>query len=133
MRLLLDTNVLIWALSDPKRLGRRVQSALTEPQNEKWLSPVTPFEIAIKVSAGKLDILSGFSSLDAMMTEAQDIIRYQLLPITLAHASVLSELPLHHRDPFDRLMIAQAIHEDLTILSSDRAFAAYDGLKLIKV
>jgi PIN domain nuclease of toxin-antitoxin system len=133
MRLLLDTNILIWALSDPKRLGRRVQNALAGAQNEKWLSPATPFEIAVKINTGKLDILSGFEDFDSMMEEAQSVIGFQLLPINFLHAAALSRLPMYHRDPFDRLMIAQAMTDGLTLVSSDRQFAYYTDLDLMPV
>lgn len=118
MRLLLDTNVLIWWLEESPRLGKETRDAITgEP--EVMVSAVSAVEIAAKMSVGKLRVPG---DLAAQITE-QAMIE---LPVTVRHGVAVGQLPLHHRDPFDRLLIAQARCEGLTIVTAERAFAAYD-------
>ncbi|MDQ2788651.1 MAG: type II toxin-antitoxin system VapC family toxin [Actinomycetota bacterium] len=118
MRLLLDTNVLIWWLAESPRLSKETRDAITaEP--EVIVSAVSAFEIAVKSAIGKLRVPDDLEVqiVEQAMTE---------LPVTVRHGLAVGQLPMHHRDPFDRFLIAQAQCEGLTIITADRAFAAYD-------
>jgi PIN domain nuclease of toxin-antitoxin system len=118
VRLLLDTNVLIWWLVESPRLSAETREAITG-ELEVMVSAVSAFEIAAKAAVGKLRVPG---DLAVQITE-QTMIE---LPITVRHGLAVGQLPMHHRDPFDRLLIAQARCEGLTIVTSDRVFAAYD-------
>lgn len=118
MRLLLDTNVLIWWLEESPRLGKETRDAITG-ELEVMVSAVSAFEIAAKVAVGKL---RAPGDLAVQITE-QTMIE---LPVMVRHGLAAGQLPMHHRDPFDRLLIAQARCEGCTIVTADRAFAAYD-------
>lgn len=118
MRLLLDTNVLIWWLVESPRLSKETREAITGELGV-MVSAVSAFEIAAKVAVGKLHAPG---DLAVQITE-QTMIE---LPVTVRHGLAVGQLPMHHRDPFDRLLIAQAQCEGLTIVTSDRVFAAYD-------
>lgn len=125
MRLLLDTVTFLWALDAPERISRRAMTALTKPNAIREISAVSLSEIAIKQAVGKLsvdkaDLLGGLSDL-----------RLQVLSYTSEHAYRLFDLPLHHADPFDRQIIAQALTEDIPVVTSDRAFHLYEGLRVI--
>jgi PIN domain nuclease of toxin-antitoxin system len=115
---LIDTNALLWIVGNPRQLSAAARSALEEPTNERFLSMASLWEIAIKVSVGKLSIPM---SLDAAVAYAAST----PLTISVAHAKRVQALPFHHRDPFDRMMIAQAMEEGLTIVTRDRIFSAY--------
>ncbi|HVV48798.1 MAG TPA: type II toxin-antitoxin system VapC family toxin [Polyangia bacterium] len=119
MRLLLDTHVLIWSLGDPGQLPAATASAIRSGDNEVLVSIVSPWEIAIKKSVGKL---RAPGDLEAQLSEKG----FDLLPITLRHTGALEVLPFHHRDPFDRTLIAQARTEGLTVVTHDSAFDSYD-------
>lgn len=119
MRVLLDTHVLLWWLLDDAKLGPRVRSVIANGRNEIFVSAVTVAEIAIKRSLGKLPGSPGL--LGSLVEEG-----FQELPLLSTHAVVLEELPLHHRDPFDRLLIAQAMTDSLTFASYDQRARAYD-------
>lgn len=119
MRLLLDTHAFIWAASDPERLSSDAASAVREPANDVFLSAVSGWEIAIKRARGRIR----FPDVDR---ELLALLRVVELPVTLRHAAELGRLPAHHRDPFDRMLIAQARTDDLTVVTRDGAFAAYD-------
>lgn len=118
MRLLLDTNVVIWWLEESPRLGMVTREAITG-EAEVVVSAVSAFEIAAKMAVGKLRAPGDL----AVQIAEQAMIE---LPVTVRHGLAVGQLPLHHRDPFDRLLIAQAMCERLTIVTADRAFAAYD-------
>ena len=122
MRLLLDTHAFLWFLSGDPSLSARARAAMEEPANDLLLSVASLWEIAIKVSLGKLTLPGDYESFLAAQLAENDI---QLLGIGLAHMSRVVTLPFHHRDPFDRLLIAQAIAEQVPIVSQDRAFDAY--------
>ncbi len=125
MRLLLDTVTLIYAVESPEHLSKRAASALQNAQNLLELSSVSLAEIAIKASLGKLR-LSATTARQAL----QDL-DFRILPYTGEHAFQLFALPLHHRDPFDRQIIAQALFEKIPVVTSDEKFALYEGLKLV--
>jgi PIN domain nuclease of toxin-antitoxin system len=116
MRLLLDTHALLWWDEDrlPKRLVASIQHA-----DEVYVSAVTAWEIAIKQALGKIDVRG---------TVAETIADYgfSALPVTIEHTDAVRALPPHHRDPFDRMLVAQARGEGLTLVSRDPALRAYD-------
>ncbi|MGH3872120.1 MAG: type II toxin-antitoxin system VapC family toxin [Pseudonocardiaceae bacterium] len=119
MRLLLDTHALIWWLAGGARLGEAARIAIQSRDNEVRVSSVSVVEISIKVAKEKLDAPG---DLVAQMAHHG----FTALPVTIAHGIAMLEFPAKHRDPFDRLLIAQARCEGLTIVTADRAFAAYD-------
>ncbi len=123
MRLLVDSNALIWAVSRPSELALGTRKALEDPDNERLVSIAAMWEIAIKISVGKL-------SLPDSIPAALNLIGAEPLSIAPDHILRLQNLPHHHRDPFDRMMIAQALEENLTIVTRDRAFRAY-GVPLL--
>jgi PIN domain nuclease of toxin-antitoxin system len=116
--LLLDTNVLIWWLEESPQLGEHARETITEAP-EVVVSAVSAVEIAAKAAIGKLRVPSDLAEQIAEQAMIE-------LPVTVRHGLAVEQLPLHHRDPFDRLLIAQARCERLTIVTADRAFAAYD-------
>jgi PIN domain nuclease of toxin-antitoxin system len=119
LRLLLDTHALIWTLSAPAKLPRFVSDAIDDPANFVFASVVSAWEMAIKQSLGRLDFPLGRLGDTLIKTGIVD------LPITLQHAVAVSRLPAHHRDPFDRLLIAQAQLEGLTLVSRDPLVRQY--------
>ncbi len=119
MSLLLDTHILLWWLSDDSLLPTAAREAIASPQTEVLISAATAWEIAIKQAAGRLDAPEDL--LEAV--EAND---FQTLTITAAHAVDAAALPPHHSDPFDRMLIAQARAETLTLISVDNRFPKYD-------
>jgi PIN domain nuclease of toxin-antitoxin system len=123
MNLLIDTQVLIWWAANSNRLGQGARELIAAPQNQVWVSVASIWEISIKTSIGRLEISA---ILTARMSD--DLERHGLrsLPIEVRHALAVRELPLHHRDPIDRMLIAQARCEDLTLLTADRSLTAYD-------
>ncbi len=118
MRLLLDTNVLIWTLLTPDRLLATLREAIEDGANEIFVSIASPWEIAIKRSRANLNPPN---DLDVQLTEK----RFSLLPISLQHIRAIESLPHHHGDPFDRMLVAQAQTDGLTIVTSDRKIARY--------
>jgi PIN domain nuclease of toxin-antitoxin system len=119
MRLLLDTHVLLWALTTPTKLPARIAAEIVDPRNAVFVSPVSTWEVAIKTSLGKLDA-SVRHVLSAIARTG-----FEELPVRFAHTLAVSKLPRKHNDPFDRLLIAQALDESLTIVTADRAFRGY--------
>ena len=119
MRLLLDTNALLWWLGRSPRLGSSARAAIASPASEVRVSGLTVAEIEIKRALGKLETPD---DLQAQL----DRHAFAELPLTVRHAMGLRDLPLHHRDPFDRMLIAQARVEGLTFVTADRAMSAYD-------
>ncbi|HVL62133.1 MAG TPA: type II toxin-antitoxin system VapC family toxin [Microbacterium sp.] len=118
MRLLLDTHILLWWLADDRRLSADHRALIADAHNLVLISAMTVAEIAIKSSLGKLDAPD-----DLLPTlEAGG---FDELTFESRHAEVLRKLPWHHRDPFDRMLIAQAIAEQLTVVTADPHFAAY--------
>jgi PIN domain nuclease of toxin-antitoxin system len=125
VRLLLDTVVLIYAVESPEHLSKRAAAALHNAQNVLELSTVSLAEIAIKASLGKLRLSA------ATARQALQDLDIRILPYSAEHAFQLFALPLHHRDPFDRQIIAQAQFEKIPIVTSDEKFGLYEGLKVI--
>ena len=116
---MLDTHALLWALAQPRRLPGRATAVLRDPGNSVHLSAASTWEIAIKAALGKIKADLG------AITRAAHEAGFDELPISIAHTVRLPALPSHHRDPFDRLLVAQALEEGLTIVTHDPAFAAY--------
>lgn len=123
MRVLLDTHVMLWLVIDDSRLSGKAKSVILHPTNSLFVSAVSYWEVAIKVSKGKLNLDSDWRTLLTREFLLNDI---HWLNINIDHCHALLELPFHHRDPFDRLLIAQARHEGMHLLSRDRQFSAYD-------
>lgn len=123
MNLLIDTHVLIWWSANSRRLGRNAIALISAPQNSVWVSAASIWEISIKTSIGRLEV-SGI--LQGRMSDDLELHGFRSLPINVRHALAVRDLPLHHRDPFDRILIAQARCEDMTLLTVDPAIPAYD-------
>lgn len=118
MRLLLDTNAFLWWVGDDARLGSSARSLISDPDNEVFVSAATAWEISIKHSKGKLPYVN-----TPAVVEANE---FEPLAIEIDHGLAAGELPPHHRDPFDRVLIAQAQRESLVVVTEDAAFARYD-------
>jgi PIN domain nuclease of toxin-antitoxin system len=118
MRLLLDTHILLWWIGDDPALSRTACALIASPDNTIFISPVSTWEIWIKKSLGKLELPSEFE--EVLLKE-----EFEHLPLTVAHTRAVAELPWHHRDPFDRMLIAQAQAADLTLLTADDALTPY--------
>jgi PIN domain nuclease of toxin-antitoxin system len=123
VRVLLDTHALLWFVLNDERLSRNARSIMTEPSTDLLVSPASFWEIAIKISIGKYSLGKDLAEFMERHMDQNDMI---LLPITARHAAVVAGLPFHHRDPFDRLLIAQAMTERIPLVSSDRVFDRYD-------
>jgi PIN domain nuclease of toxin-antitoxin system len=122
MRFLLDTHTFLWfALNDPK-LSHEALTLIIEPAHHILISPASYWEIAIKVSIGKYQIPGSFQT---WMEHQLEVNSFEVLPITIAHAARVTTLPFHHRDPFDRLLAAQALAEEIPIISNDAILDAY--------
>ena len=122
MKYLLDTHTFIWLDSIPDRLSANVISICKDPSNILFVSLASVWEMQIKISAGKLQFPK---PLQEIIQWQQQNNLVQMLPVTLPHVFTLDSLPPHHRDPFDRILIAQAQVEGLTIISRDSEFAQY--------
>lgn len=125
MNLFLDTHVLLWWLDDSPKLSRTGQSAIADPNNLIILSAVVIWEIRIKQALGKLELPPDFYR----VVKDQG---FELLSITADHAYAVGDLPMHHRDPFDRMIIAQAKLENLRVVTHDTMFQKYD-IPILKV
>lgn len=125
MRMILDTVTFIWAVSAPERLSRAALAALRKGTAVREISVVSLTEIAVKQTRGKLT----FAKPDAMAGVAD--LQLRVLPFAAGHALRLFDLPAHHVDPFDRQIIAQAIEENVPVVTPDQAFSLYRGLKVI--
>jgi PIN domain nuclease of toxin-antitoxin system len=116
VRLLLDTHALLWSLIGSRRLGSVARDAIEDPDNDVYVSPVSAWEIAVKRASGKLPVPPNVASwLPAELAASG----FMDLPMTIPHALAVEALPPHHRDPFDRLLVAQARSEGLTLVTSD--------------
>jgi PIN domain nuclease of toxin-antitoxin system len=120
VRLLLDTQILVWAVTDTSRLPAAIAAAVAAPGNEALVSAASVWEIAIKAALGRLRF--PLERIDAILERAG----MEQLPIRAAHGVMAGALPRHHGDPFDRMLVAQARVEDLTLVSTDAALSAYD-------
>jgi PIN domain nuclease of toxin-antitoxin system len=123
MKILLDTHTLLWWDSEPEKLGPTVSGVLSNTENSVFISVVSAWEIQIKKQLGKLSLSV---PLGELIESQQQVNEVQILPIQLNHILALDELPAHHKDPFDRLLIAQARAEGLKVASADPVFSQYD-------
>ena len=123
MKVLLDTHVVLWSLAVPERLSTAARNTI-ESAEEIYVSSVSIWEISIKSGLGKLDV-----DVDELLGWLASL-KIVSLPVTWSHARVLRELPLHHRDPFDRMLIAQAVTEPLHLLTADVQLKPYSSLVL---
>jgi PIN domain nuclease of toxin-antitoxin system len=126
VKLLLDTQVLFWWYSEPSKVSQHVFSLMEDSENEVLVSAAVAWELAIKAAMGKLDALS--LTLDLPRLLAED--GFSELPIGITQATRAGLLPPHHRDPFDRLIVAQAQDLNIPVLSSDRLLDLYDVKRL---
>ena len=118
----MDTHSLLWLVTDDPRLSTTARETFLDPDNELLSSAVVGFEIAVKYSLGKLELA------EPPRTFIENRIRNNALipfPITMAHSTRVADLPFHHRDPFDRLLVAQALEEGVPLLSADQILSAY--------
>lgn len=122
MRLLIDTHAFLWFVAGDTALSAVAREHIENPESERYLSLASVWEIAIKHSLGRLTLALPLDELFERGTIENGI---GLLGIERAHVLGVAELPFHHRDPFDRLLVAQAMREDLTIVGKDQAFDAY--------
>jgi PIN domain nuclease of toxin-antitoxin system len=118
MTLLLDTHVLLWWLDNPRQLSKQANKAIQDGANRVYVSAAVAWEIAIKKSLGRLDAPDD-------LEEVVEANRFMPLPITIPHALAVLSLPRHHRDPFDRMLIAQALHEGFQLVTRDQDIAKY--------
>jgi PIN domain nuclease of toxin-antitoxin system len=121
MRCLFDSHTFLWFVHGDPRLGEEARRTISDIQNEILLSVASLWELAIKINLGKLDLDRPFSDLSRQLV----VNEIGLLGIDFKYLLLLTDLPLHHRDPFDRLLIVQAISEGIPILSGDPAFRDY--------
>ena len=122
-RLLLDTHVLLWWLSDDTQLGQITRQAIADPRNDVYISAASTWEISIKRSLGKL---SAPEDMDSIIDDEG----FDKLPISLFHGDQAGMLPEHHKDPFDRMLIAQAQSEGLVVVTNDEKIARY-GIRVM--
>lgn len=123
--LLLDTHVLLWLADDDPRWRALLEDVIDDPASTITVSVVAYLEVAVKHAIGKLPAQAGEIRRVAGQAGLLE------LPVTGAHAEQLAALPLHHRDPFDRILAAQAMSEGMTLVTADASFDAYDGLALL--
>jgi len=123
MKVLLDTHAFLWAIAGDKKLSKTARKTFLDPSNRLFFSAVSMWEICIKISLEKLALKGGwFKKIqNEMITNA-----VQWLPVEMQHCFELTKLPFHHRDPFDRMLVAQARVEDLQVLSRDVRLSVYD-------
>jgi PIN domain nuclease of toxin-antitoxin system len=127
MRLLLDTHALLWFVWNHPKLSATARSLISDPKNTLLLSAASIWEVAIKVSIGKLTLADPY---DVFMNQAINTTGLTLLPIEVRHAALMTSLPFHHNDPFDRMILAQALAEKLSLLSADALFDTYGVSRL---
>lgn len=122
MKLLLDTHALLWFIAGSTNLATDARGAIEDAANEKFVSAASIWETAIKVSIGKMSLIA---PVDDLFPHQLQINGFELLPMNVEHSSAVIALPFHHRDPFDRMRVAQAIHDELTLVSMDEILDDY--------
>ena len=123
MRILLDTCAFLWLVTDDPQASELAKEIFLKEDNELLLSSVTGFEIAVKYSLGKLRLAESPKEFITNRINANALTE---LPVSMTHALILQNLPLHHKDPFDRLLVAQAMVNQIPLLSADQQLSAYD-------
>lgn len=124
MPLLLDTHAFLWFISGDSQLSATARQLIEDTENDIFISVASLWEIAIKVSIGKLILSAPYDELIPAQITANS---FDLLPIEFSALALVTQLPFHHRDPFDRLLIAQAISNGFPIITKDRAFSGYSA------
>jgi PIN domain nuclease of toxin-antitoxin system len=127
MRVLLDTHAFLWFILDDPQLSPLAKATIEEPANDVEVSPATYWEIAIKIRLGKYTLPQPYSP---FVEEQIAVNHFRILHIEPRHAAVLTTMPMHHKDPFDRLLVAQALAEAIPIVSADPALAPYGVTRL---
>jgi len=127
LRLLLDTHSFLWFINGSPQISRNARTLIEDASNQPLLSAASLWEMAIKLSLGKLSLAQPFEVLIPQQMRLNGI---KLLGIEIEHTAAVSKLPFHHRDPFDRLLIAQAMVEQIPIVSADTAFDTYSIKRL---
>ena len=122
MRLLLDTHAFLWWLVDHRSLARNAHAAIKDEENDVFVSAASAWEIATKFRIGKLDHAAAVAANVEAAVVGEG---FQALPVSLAHAQLAGSLPGKHRDPFDRMLIAQAMSESMTLVTNEALFGAY--------
>lgn len=122
MKVLLDTHVLLWILTDSSKLSPTAATAYRNPEHELYVSAASLWEIGIKVSLGKLVLQNDWPTI---ITNELELNGIRWLPIEMTHCVKVSILPFHHRDPFDRLLVAQSLYEEMALISADATLAVY--------
>ena len=127
MHLLLDTHALLWFALDAPQLSSTAKKLIEDVSNEKFVSPASYWEIAIKISTGKYSLNEPFETfMNRVIAQHQ----FPILEVKVAHAALVSAMPFHHKDPFDRLIAAQALVEQVPLVSGDTIFDAYGVTRL---
>jgi PIN domain nuclease of toxin-antitoxin system len=122
VRILLDTQAFLWFVLDDPKLSATAPAQISDPANDVLVSPATYWEVAIKISLKKLDLHSPY---EEFMKKGIDDNQFQILAIETRHTAAVATMPFHHRDPFDRLIAAQALVERIALISNDPALDAY--------
>ena len=123
MNILIDTQIFLWALTEPKRLGKKAKSLLKSKKNQLYLFAASSWEISIKAGLGKLPLPE---PPDKYISSRMASLKIVPLDVKHHHTFIVYQLPLHHRDPFDRILIASAIAENFHLVSADKQFRRYD-------
>jgi PIN domain nuclease of toxin-antitoxin system len=124
--LLLDTHAFLWFVLNDRQLSKVACDLITDPLNDVLIGPASYWEIAIKVSIGKYELPGSFESWIEHQIQVNE---FEILPIKIAHAASIATLPFHHRDPFDRLLVAQALTEKIPIISGDVILDSYSVIR----
>ncbi len=127
MNLLLDTHIALWAVAEPGRLSEQAHKLIADPGNRLWFSAISLWEIGIKHAM----VRRGIRQMEVSAREAREwfgVSGFRELAVTIEHAVAVDDLPPHHGDPFDRLLVAQALAEPLRLLTADRQLAAYGNV-----
>ncbi len=127
MNVLLDTHAFLWFLEGDAQLSARAREAIEDAGNLKWVSAASLWEMAIKISLGRLKCAQPF---DLFVSSQMEVNGFLLLPIRTYHPAKLLDLPFRHRDPFDRMLVAQSLAEEFTLLSVDAAVDAYGVMRV---
>jgi PIN domain nuclease of toxin-antitoxin system len=127
VRLLLDTHAFLWFILDDPKLSEQANALIADGDNVVEISPASYWEIAIKISLGKYALPESYADFMERELANND---FRILPMEPRHTAVLTELPFHHRDPFDRLLVAQAMSEQVPLVSGDPALDAYPVTRL---